>query len=143
MPLLTRPRHKGLAVLLLFLFLIISLYFLSSTYETRVSAALGHLASWNLPEAEESFGSIVTDYPDSIEARRWYATCLLRRGELRKALREAVRLEVQGSSPRLSDMLLLSTIHFYLGRYDTSGLMAEQAMRQALPLRDSSALSLA
>jgi CHAT domain-containing protein len=40
-------------------------------------------------------------------------------------------------------MLLLSTIHFYLGRYDTSGLMAEQAMRQALPLRDSSALALA
>ena len=124
------PTSRASKLFSLFLFLIafLILFALRPTYTSRLSVSEDHSKNWNLKQAEESLATLVADYPDSLEARRLYASTLLMRGELYNAHAEFLVL-LDGSSPgELSDNLNLAFTFFHLGNLDSAEFLAREIL---------------
>ncbi|MEK9136157.1 MAG: tetratricopeptide repeat protein, partial [Bacteroidota bacterium] len=100
-------------------------------YQRKTSSAQNLLASWKLDEAESILRSLVNDHPSSVEARRMYAECLFKRGELKKARDEYVALLRFDSAQASSHKLSLAFVHFFLGNLDTASQLTSSAMIRA------------
>ena len=105
--------------------------FYLTDYQRKTSSARNLLASWKLVEAESAIRSLVDDDPSSLEARRMFAECLYKRGELTKARDEYTVLIGSDSAETLSHTLALAFTHFFLGNLDTASLLANQMLRRA------------
>lgn len=99
----------------------------------RLSAAREQLTNWNLVDAEQRLQSLVEQYPESYEARRLYAQCLLRRGELQRARAVFSTLVESDSAQRHAHLLSLSLTHFYLGNLDTATHLAYEVLSSSDP----------
>ncbi|HET6271666.1 MAG TPA: CHAT domain-containing protein [Bacteroidota bacterium] len=99
-------------------------------YQRKTSSARNLLASWKLVEAESALRSLVDDDPSSLEARRMFAECLYKRGELKKARDEYRALIGSDSAETLSHTLSLAFTYFFLGNLDTASSLANQMLRR-------------
>jgi len=126
------------ASILLILFLLFSLL---TDYQRRVSFAQGLLQDWELIEAQEALRVLASDHPASIEVRRMYADCLLKRGELSAARIELTFLVRADSSRRKEHILSLGLVHYYLGNLDSAINLAGDIAREADSKHDSTALA--
>ena len=135
-------RTKAVLLLLSALLLLsLLLHSFLTGYEQRLSAARDLLGAWNLPEAEDYLRSIVTDFPDSLDARRMYADCLLKRGELGQARREYSILVATDSAHLLPNTLSLALAMYFLGNLDSSASLTEGALAKALERKNSGAIA--
>jgi CHAT domain-containing protein len=101
-------------------------------YERRFASARERLSAWDLKEAEGQLQSLVADYPASLDARRLYAECLLKRGELHRARIEFTNLLRSDSSKVFSHTLSLAFAHFFLGHSDTAAALANTVLQSPL-----------
>lgn len=126
---------------LLFLLLIAVLLFVLLTLKAddsrRLEVATKLVSDWKLVEAQELLHSLVQENPSSISARRLYADCLLKRGELAGAYREFLFLKNIDSSRRAEHTLSLSLVHYYRGSLDSAAFLANALWRQVAALSDT------
>lgn len=117
---LIQQRVRWILLLLTVGAALLAFLFWKTNYQQKFHSAQQAFAQWRMNEAESLLETFTQHYPERLEAKRLYASTLLRRGELRKA-RGAFAALAQSDSIHL---LSLSLIHFYLGNLDTSAALA-------------------
>jgi CHAT domain-containing protein/Flp pilus assembly protein TadD len=134
-------KNRVLAPALVVIILIFLLDGLLTDHQRRVSLARGLLQEWKLTEAVEVLRVLAEDQPGSIEVRRMYAACLLKRGELTSARNEFVLLARLDSSSYRDHLLSLGFAYYYLGHLDSSAKLANEIAQEAAMQNDSVALA--
>jgi CHAT domain-containing protein len=120
----------SLAILVaVFLFI---LFNLKTDGSKRLALATGLLNDWKLVEAQGMLSSLVEEDPSSLEVRRLYAECLLKRGELADASREFLFLKDTDSIRWAEHTLSLSLVHYYRGRLDSAAFLANEIFREPI-----------
>lgn len=100
-------------------------------YQRKAATVRNLLSNWDIVDAESKLRSLVEDYPSSIEARRMYAECLFKRGDLKKARDEYIALIRSDSAEVCSHTLSLAFTHFFLGNLDMASSLANETLRRA------------